>query len=134
MEVIVKSGIADAVNNMPDGVKGNKEAMAETIANNVRSKIIKEQLTDPAYYAKMSALLDEIIKSLKAKQVDYEEYLKQIAELAKQVLTGQAEDMPDQINTQGRRALYNNLGQNEEIAIKIDDAVKQERHDGWRGM
>jgi predicted metal-dependent hydrolase len=42
-------------------VQGNKDAVAETIENNVRSKIIKEHLNDPAYYDKMSALLDEII-------------------------------------------------------------------------
>src|SRR5579884_1241261 len=40
----------------------------------VRSKIIKEHLNDPAYYEKMSALLDEIIAARKAKAIDYEEY------------------------------------------------------------
>jgi type I restriction enzyme R subunit len=38
-------------------IKTNEEAVAETIENNVRSKIIKEHLNDPAYYEKMSALL-----------------------------------------------------------------------------
>ena len=134
LELIVKSGIADAVNTLPDGIKGNEEAVAETIANNVRSKIIKEQLTDPAFFIKMSALLDEIIKGLKAKRLDYEGYLKRIAELAKQVQTGQAEDMPEQINTPGRRALYNNLGLNQVLAIQVDDVVKKTRPDGWRGV
>ena len=41
----------------PAGIKGNKDAVAETIANNVRSKIIKEHLNDPAYYDRMSTLL-----------------------------------------------------------------------------
>ena len=49
LELIVKTGIADAINSLPDGIKGNKDAVAETIANNVRSKIIKEHLNDPAY-------------------------------------------------------------------------------------
>ena len=87
-----------------------------------------------AYYDKMSVLLDEIIKDLKAKRLDYEEYLNQIAELAKQVQTGQAEDMPEQLNTPGRRALYNNLGQNEALAMQVDNAVKNTRPDGWRGV
>ena len=59
--------------------------MAETIANNVRSKIIKEHLNDPAFYDRMSALLKEILADLKAKRIDYEEFLKRIADLAKQV-------------------------------------------------
>ena len=134
LELIVKSGIGDAINCLPDGIQGNNDAVAETIANNVRSRIIKEQLTDPAYYGKMSVLLDEIIKDLKARRLDYAQYLKQIAELAKQVVTGQADTMPKRLNTPGRRALYNNLGENEELAIQIDETVKTVRHDGWRGV
>ena len=134
LDLIVKTGIANAINSMPDGLKGNKDAVAETIENNVRSKIIKEHLSDPAYYEKMSALLDEIIAARKAKAIEYEEYLKRIAELAKKVEAGQSDETPKTLNTPGRRALYNNLNQNEELAIKIDEVVKQVRPDGWRGI
>ena len=134
LELIVKSGIADAIDSLPDGIKGNKDAVAETIANNIRSKIIKEHLTDPAFFNRMSALLGEIIQNLKEKRLNYQEYLKQIAELAKQVQTGQAEDMPKQTNTPGRRALFNNLEKNEALAMQIDDVVKKTRPDGWRGV
>ena len=94
LELIVKTGIANAIATQLGGLKGNKNAVAETIENNVRSKIIKEHLNDPAYYEKMSALLDEIIAARKAKAIEYEEYLKRIAELAKKVEAGQAEDTP----------------------------------------
>ncbi|MGH9832999.1 MAG: restriction endonuclease subunit R, partial [Blastocatellia bacterium] len=95
---------------------------------------IKEHLNDPAYYEKMSALLDEIIAARRAKAIEYEEYLKRIAELAKKVEAGQADETPESLNTPGRRALYNNLNQNEELAIRIDEVVKQVRPDGWRGI
>lgn len=157
LELIVKTGIANAINNLPNGLKGNKEAVAETIENNVRSKIIKEHLNDPAYYDRMSSLLDEIIAARKTKAVEYEQYLKRIAELAKKVETGQAEDAPEQLNTPGRRALYNNLRQGAAgsaistdesyvpygnaatdgvlaLAIKIDETIKRTRPDGWRGV
>ena len=42
--------------------------------------------------------------------------------------------MPDQINTPGRRALYNNLSLDEALAIQVDDMVKKTRPDGWRGV
>jgi type I restriction enzyme R subunit len=134
LDLIVNSGIAKAIASMPDGIKGNKDAIAETIANNVRSRIIKEHLNDPAYYDKMSILLDEIIKDLRAKRLDYEAYLKKIAELAKQVKAGQADDTPERINTPGRRVLFNNLGNDESLALQVDDAVKKMRPDGWRGV
>ncbi len=134
LDLIVKTGIANAINNMPEGLKANRDAVAETIENNVRSKIINEQLNDPAFYAKMSALLDEIIAARKAKAIEYEEYLKRIAELAKRVDAGQAEETPDSLNTPGRRALYSNLNQNEDLAVRIDETVKRTRPDAWRGI
>lgn len=128
---------------------GQVNAIAETIENNVRSKIIKEHLSDPAYYEKMSALLDEIIAARKAKAIEYEEYLKRIAELAKKVNAGVAEDAPPQLKkSPALRALYNNLkkvsampGEDTvsgdsvlDLAIKLDAAVKRVRPDGWRGV
>lgn len=154
LELIVKSGIADAIRNLPSGISNNKNAVAETIANNVRSKIIKEHLNDPAYYDRMSALLEEILADLKAKRVDYEQYLRRIAELAKQVQRGQAEDTPEALKTSSaRRALYNNLAKPPVVNVKdahipankhaddarlalalaIDDTVKRVRPDDWRG-
>ena len=82
----------------------------------------------------MSSLLDEIIRNLKAKRLDYEQYLKQIADLAKQVWDGHTETMSERLNTPGLRALYNNLSQDEDLAIQIDDAVKIARPDSWRGV
>jgi type I restriction enzyme R subunit len=134
LELIVKCGIGEAVASLPKGMKASKDAVAETIENNVRAKIVKETLTDPAYYEKMSALLKEIIEARKAKAIDYEEYLKQIAELAKRVQAGKPHDLPAMITTPGKRALYNNLGQNEQLALAVDGAVRNHRPDGWRGV
>lgn len=135
LELIVKSGIADAINSLPDGIKSSQGAVAETIANNVRSKILKEHLNDPAYYDKMSALLDEIIADLRARRIDYAEYLKRAAELAKRVQVGMADDTPELLKqSPALRALYHNLGQNEALALQLDAAVKQARPDGWRGV
>jgi len=154
LELIVKTGIARAIAEMPDGVKDDKEAVAETIENNVRSKIIKDHLNDPAFYDRMSRLLDEIIKARKARAIEYEEYLEQIAELARKVQAGQADDIPAQLDTQGKRALYNNLkvmdgltvaaeepaayGDQSDVtarlALQIDDAIRLHRPDGWRGV
>jgi type I restriction enzyme R subunit len=108
--------------------------IAETIENNVRSKIIRQHLSDPAFYDRMSALLDEIIAARHARAIEYEEYLKRIAELAKRVEAGHAEDTPEEVDTPGRRALYNNLNKDRNLALRIDEAVKTTRHNAWRGV
>jgi type I restriction enzyme R subunit len=133
LDLIVKSGIADAINKLSDGIKGNKGAVAETIANNVRSKIIKEHLNDPAFYDKMSVLLNEVLSDLKVQRIDYEEFLKRIADIAKQVQTGKANDTPEKLNTPGKRALYNNLNQNLDLALQIDATVRRVKPNAFRG-
>ena len=79
-------------------------------------------------------MLDEIIAARKAKAIEYEEYLKRIAELAKKVEAGQGEDTPEKLDTPGKRALCNNLDQNEELALKIDETSVKVRPDDWRGV
>ena len=156
LDLIVKTGIDKAIATQLDGLKGNKNAVAETIENNVRSKIIKEHLNDPAYYEKMSALLDEIIAAKKAKAIEYEEYLRWIADLVKNVEAGHEDDIAEVLKkSPAIRALYNNL-QNHgidsqnlakesgeyivpsdqvlDLALKIDETVKQVRSDDWRGV
>lgn len=158
LDLIVKTGIADAIAATLGELKGNRDAIAETIENNVRSKIVKEHLNDPAFYERMSALLDGIIKLRKEKAEEYEQYLLRIAQLVKNVEAGRAEDAPIELTTPGRRALYNNLqpwlatrparhvaeptppyGDGEirnpalALALRIDQTVKAIRPDSWRG-
>jgi type I restriction enzyme R subunit len=159
LELIVKTGIASAITAQLGGLKGSKDAIAETIENNVRRKIIKEHLSDPAYYETMSTLLDEIITARKAKAIEYEEYLKRIADVARRVEAGLADDTPEQLKSSpALRALYNNLKKavgraaradraaealgeytvsgdlTLDLALKVDAAVRRVRPDGWRGV
>ncbi len=133
IDVIVKSGIADAITSMPEGIKSSQEAVAETIENNVRSTIIKDHLLDPAYFEKMSKLLDAIIKRRKEKALEYQEYLREIAELASKVSAGQTDNTPEALDTPAKRALYHNLDNDEALALQIDAAIRVSKSDGWRG-
>ena len=133
LEIIVDTGIADAINNLPKGIQGSKEAVAETIENNVRQKIIKEHLIDPAFFEEMSVLLNEIIKERKANAISYEEYLKKIADLAKRVQEGKSESTPDELRTPAQRALYNNLGEDTDLALEVHDKIIKHRPDNWKG-
>jgi len=133
LEIIVNTGIADAINSLPKGIQGSKEAVAETIENNVRQKIIKDHLIDPAFFEEMSVLLNEIIKERKANAISYEEYLKKIAALAKKVNEGKSEDTPDELRTPAQRALYNNLGEDKDLALAVHERVIKYRPDNWKG-
>jgi type I restriction enzyme R subunit len=150
VDLIVKTGIAEAIAERLGGLQGNEEAIAETIENNVRSRILKEQLSDPAYFAKMSALLDEIIAARRARAIEYEEFLKRIAELAQRVDAGHEDDTPEPLKrSPALRAVYHSLVADGaiaerrapyqfadnpalELAIVIDRTVRAARPDDWR--
>lgn len=157
VDLIVKSGIAAAIASLPDGIRGNRDAVAEVITNNVRSRIMREHLHDPAFYDRMSVLLAEVLADLKARRIDYEEFLKRMAALAAQVRAGQAEDTPEPLKQNpGLRAVYNTLaaapspstevaepktpfGESDgdpvlELAQQIDARLRGSAPDGWRGV
>ena len=134
LDLIVKSGMAVAVASLPPSMRRNQDAVAEIIANNVRAKIVKEHLNDPAFYDRMSALLAEILADLRAERIDYEEYLRRVAlQVVQPLAIGQSGDLPPTLDTPGRRALYNNLGNDEDLALRIDATVKRIRPNAWRG-
>jgi type I restriction enzyme R subunit len=133
LDIITSEGIVDAINSLPESIKGSKQAVAETIENNVRQKIIKDHLLDPAFFNEMSVLLDEIIKQRKENALSYEEYLKKIADLAAQANSGRGNTTPERIKTAGQRALYNNLSKNEELSLQIHNIILEIKPDAWRG-
>jgi type I restriction enzyme R subunit len=157
VDLIVKSGIATAIASLPGGIRSNRDAVAEVITNNVRSRIMREHLHDPAFYDRMSVLLAEVLADLKARRIDYEEFLKRMAALAAQVRAGQAEDTPESLKQNpGLRAVYNTLATGPCLpsgvaeqdtpsgeapadpvlkrAQQIDSRLRGSAPDGWRGV
>jgi type I restriction enzyme, R subunit len=84
IQLIVERGPA-AVDVLPKGIRASKEAVAETIENNVRRLITDETPINPKYYERMSELLDALIEQRKQQAGNYEKYLAEIVELAKKV-------------------------------------------------
>ena len=81
----------------------------------------------------MSIVLDVIVKERKEGAVKYEEYLEKIKDLIEKINQGTIVKTPDAINTGALKALYNNLDNNEQLAIEIDAAIKDSKKADWRG-
>jgi len=132
IELIVERG-ADAVSALPEGIRKNKEAVAEAIENNVRKLIIDESPINPKYYEKMSELLAALIAQRRQEAIAYEEYLGSIVELTRRAKNaGSDGSYPTSLNSLAKRALYDNLGKNESLALGIDAAVRSKAQDDWR--
>ena len=155
-ELIVETGIHDAIaRNLNAKGTLSHNAIAEGIINNVRKTIIREQLTDPRFYAQMSLLLDDLIKQSRADTAAYEEFLRKAEELARKLAAkGAHDDLPAALH--GRPAviaIYRNLpeilglpaearvagtvgGYNPRLitlALDIDRTMREQAPAGWKG-
>ncbi|WP_033751285.1 type I restriction endonuclease subunit R [Helicobacter pylori] len=111
----------------------NKNSMAEAIANNIKKRIIEKEASDPKHYEKLSLLLNDLIEQFRAKKLNYLEYLRQIQDLAKQVIHKENKDYPISIDTKALKTLYDNSGQDENLALKIDECIRGHKKADWVG-
>ena len=146
VELIVERGDA-ALDALPEGIRKNPEAVAETVENNVRRLIIDEMAVNPRYYEKMSELLDALILQRKQEAIDYKDYLSRIVALTEEIKSPQT-SYPSSIDNAALRALFDNLQVRgttlsydaeplvdikAEKALAIDHAIRNVKKDGWRG-
>jgi type I restriction enzyme R subunit len=133
IELIVQLG-ADAIDKLPDGIRTDPEAVAETIANNMRKTIIDERAMNPKYYDSMSRLLDALIEEKRRGAIDYKQYLQRLIAQAQRLGRQESDTAyPDWIDNGAKRALYDFGLPREELVLKVDKAVRHTKPDQWIG-
>lgn len=134
VDLIVKLGAQNALAKLPKGIQKDPEAVAETIINNMRRVIIDERPTNPKYYDSMSKLLDDIIAERHQQALQYEAYLAKILEAANRLGTKEPlTDYPGSLDTDAKRALYDSLDRDEQLALAVDKAVLESKRASWIG-
>ncbi len=149
-ELIIETGIHDAIARKLNAKgKLSKNAIAEGIINNVRKTIIRDQLTDPRFYAQMSKLLDDLIKQSRADTAAYEAFLRNAEALVKRLAEKQPEaGVPAVLHGKHEATvIFNNLDaipatefryptaeeDRAALALRIDLAVREQAPAGWYG-
>jgi type I restriction enzyme R subunit len=150
VELIVDTGIHDAIAREINAKgKLSNRAVAETIINNVRKVIIRDQLTDPRFYEQMSLLLDDLIRQSREGAQAYEIFLRNAEALASRLAEKQPEEgVPASLHGNHEASmLYNNLPSiptstfryptPEEalaaFALRLDCTVREQAPAGWKG-
>jgi len=133
IELIAEMG-ADAIDRLPQGIKTDPEAVAETITNNMRKVIVDERAINPKYYDRMSQLLDALIEERRRGAIDYKEYLQKLIVQAQQLGNKESDTpYPSWIDNGARRALYDFGLPREDLVLEIDEAVRYTKPDQWIG-
>lgn len=111
-----------------------KAGAAEVIENNIRKKIVERLLVNPKYYEKMSAILEQLIEERRKGTSSYKALLDKYCKLAKNAATPENNlAYPESIRRNGAlRALYDNTGEDEELALRLNAAVLRGRQDRFR--
>lgn len=155
-ELIIKTGMHDAIAKKLNAKgKLSKNAVAESIINNIRITLKRDQLTDPQFYEQMSKLLDDLIAKRRDDSADYEAFLKDAESLVKKISTKHySAGVPQAL--QGRplaTVVYNNLPRilaaaepdatadhsseyGERLvtmALSIDHVMRESAPAGWKG-
>lgn len=149
VELVIETGIHDAIaKKLNEKGKLTKNAIAEGIINNVRKTIIRDQLTDPMFYEKMSKLLADLIKQSRNDAASYEIFLQNAEALILQLQKTGPGSHPLALNNHPLAVvLFNNLDsinatsfqcpadENGKVAIAldIDQAMREKAPAGWRG-
>ena len=118
-----------------DDLPGDENAKAETIEGNMKREIIKKAGAGTAQYKKLSEKLKDIIKQRKIGALSYEEYLRQVVELAEAVMHPEKDDdYPEAVReSPARRGLYDHFQQDENLTVQVDEAVREAVRPYWKG-
>lgn len=131
IDLIVKLG-PDAIDKLPPGIRKSKDAVADTIVNNMRKVIIDEHALNPKFYDRMSELLDAILDERRKQALDYEAYLAKILEAAQQLGSKETgKTYPSWAKHGGQTALVDMLDDDADLAFNVDSAVRNVKKHGW---
>ncbi|ASY11821.1 type I restriction enzyme, R subunit [Candidatus Planktophila dulcis] len=131
LELLATEG-AKVIMDLPEGIRENPKAVAETITNNIRRTVIEKSPTNPKYFEKMSHLLNEVVLQLDQDSADYEALLKRLIALTDDVLNPK-HNYPVEISRMGisAGAIYDQV--NHDIGItEIANRILMDAQDGWR--
>ena len=132
LDLIVSEGVG-AIDKLPESIKSSNKSVAETLLANIYRVVNSERPNNPAYYDSISALLKQLLEDVKNGKMSYKDLIDKLIEKVREV-KGQKGAYPTTISTLGMKTLYDNLGKNEELAIKVHSAVKNNAKDGWRDL
>lgn len=133
IQLVVQMG-AGAIDKLPEGIRKDPEAVAETITNNMRKLIIDERPMNPKYYDKMSELLDTLLEERRRGALQYKEYLARLLEQAAKLGKGESDTAyPEWADNGAKRALVDFFLPETDLASEVDKVVRHTKPDSWVG-
>ncbi|MEC1719979.1 type I restriction endonuclease subunit R [Schinkia azotoformans] len=134
VELLLNNTTTTPIDALVKELPGSDNAKAETIENNLQHEIVKKMSSNKVYYGKLSEMLQIIIDQRRIEAMSYEEYLRQVVELAQAILHPEENsDYPDAVkNSEARRAFFDYFDKDEKLAINSDNAIRNAIRPDWK--
>lgn len=126
---LILDGDSEEAEDEAEKVLGGKDGVASTMTANVRRVINRKRDSNPEEYQKFSERLNRLLAEYRQGVLEYKAYLTAIAKLVRE-LNNRTTD--SRLDTEGKRALYDNLGEDADVAIDVYNLVKAKAKVGWR--
>lgn len=110
---------------------GGEHGVSEIIVSNVRRVINRKHDQNPEEYERFSERLNRLLLEMREGTQEYKVLLQELIRLAMEVRKGN-NSYPTGIDTDGKKALYDNLGKDAELVQVVYDTVKATAQTNWR--
>lgn len=131
LDIIYNEG-EEAINKLPNNIKTSEKAVAELLVANMRQMVNSERPTNPKYFNKLSLLINELLNELKDGKIKYKDLIGKLIDHIRDAKNINTPNFPTSINTIGLKSLYMNLNNNEDLAIKVHNAVIKSAENDFR--
>ena len=128
LDLVLDSNSEEAEHEAEEAL-GGKDGVASTITANVRRVVNRKRESNPEEYRKFSERINRLLAEYRQGVLDYKEYLKAIAELAREL--GNRTFDP-RLDTQGKQALFDNLGEDVALTLEVYQLIKVNAKQGFR--
>lgn len=134
VELLINSTTTIPVESIIYDLPGSEKTKPEIIEGNLQYEIVRKMASNTIYYGKLSNILNELIIQRKSEAISYEEYLKQVVELAINIIKPEKGDIyPDEIKkSAAKRNWYDKFNKNKEFVIDLHDGIQLSLEAGWK--
>lgn len=124
------TGDIEGIDDQAKKEVGGDRGVAETLGANVRRVINRKRKSNPEEYKQFSERLNRLLEDYQQEKLEYKNLLKEIRNLANDIKSGETVD--PRINTNGKKALYDNLGKNVDLALNMNEVIITNAAHGFR--
>lgn len=110
---------------------GGERGSAEAMIHNTRHYLNRSKTSNANLYKRLSVRLQKLLEEMRQEKIEYAEFLQKIKEINEELLNGGIISDP-RINTMAKKALFDNLGEDADLALSVYDAINVSYAQGFR--